>query len=119
MLIITVKNSHGIPWLVPVLPFSNKVVFLKNFKHGLCLRPVIPATGESEAGGLQTEGVAGLYRQFIPSLSNLMGPSVKTQSANRAEDEAQQALCWGLGSVQWFLTVQGLLGRPECVQSGA
>lgn len=71
MLIITVKNSHGFPWLVPVLPFSNKVVFLENFKHGLCLRPVIPATGESEAGGLQTEGVAGLHRQFIPSLGNL------------------------------------------------
>lgn len=66
-------------------------MFLPNFKHSLCLRPVTPATGESEAGGLQTEGVAGLHRQFIPSPGNLMGPSVKTQSTNRAEDVGQQA----------------------------
>lgn len=66
-------------------------MFLQNIKHGLCLRPVIPATGESEAGGLQTEGVPGPHRQFIPSLGNLMGPSLKIQSKDSAEAIAQQA----------------------------
>lgn len=45
-----------------------------------------PATGESEAGGFQNEGVTGLHRQFMSSLRYLVRPSLKIQSKNNVED---------------------------------
>lgn len=98
MLIITVKNSNFFFCLVPVLPllFSNKIVFLQNIKHGLCLRPGIPATGEMEAGGFQTEGVPELHKQFMSSLGSLMRPSLKIQSKNNVEDVTQHVKGPGL-----------------------
>jgi hypothetical protein len=49
---------------------------------------VRPATGESEAGGFQNEGVTGLHRQFMSSLRYLVRPSLKIQSKNNVEDIA-------------------------------
>lgn len=88
MLIITVKNSHGFPWLVPVLPFSNKVVFLENFKHGLCLRPVIPATGESDQEDCKLKVWLGYTDSSYPALA--------THGTFRENTECKP--CWGCSS---------------------
>lgn len=51
--------------------------------------PVIPATQEAKAGGLQVQGQTELHSKFKASLANLVKLRIKMKREKRSEDVFQ------------------------------
>lgn len=50
---------------------------IPNCYYSHCHKPIVPATGEAEAGSSQVQGSSGLQTEFKNSLGNLRKPSLK------------------------------------------